>query len=49
MLASEHADALDLDRLGRHLPALLQQYVPDPSPLPALPRRDGEPAHLPLG
>jgi len=46
-----HGHALDLDRLERHLPELLQQYVPDPTPLAALPRggRDGEPVRLPAG
>ena len=33
MLASEHSHGLDPPRLERHLPELLQQYVPDPRPL----------------
>lgn len=37
MLASEHSDGLDPSRLERHLPELLQQYVPDPTPLAAIP------------
>jgi hypothetical protein len=49
MPASEHSDRLDLERLERYLPELLHQYVPDPTPLAALPHgARGEPAHLPL-
>ncbi len=38
MLVHEHRDRVDPSRLERHLPELLQQYVPDTTPLAALPQ-----------
>lgn len=37
ILASDPSNGLDPTRIERHLPELLQQYVPDPTPLAALP------------